>query len=993
MTIDEIYRNGEISLKSYNVCKYNELHSVRDLKTYLYEKKGLKKIQKRCKEELIEVCINYQGISTENRVSEAQKINSLKQIVSELTRIQREVINSFILVNTNSLSVRVKNAIYSYLEDNLKIKNFAEKIFISGNFVINDIKNVGSKSIPELEIYLEIVRDFLLEVSESKNEKHLISLKNSFLIQRTFKLTKIPIEILESELIFLLTNFLLNQNVLFDKTQTEIVKKTLKIYQNSEELMLDDIALEINLSRERVRQIRKSCIDELFNKLLFTQNFNDDLLQNYNIDTNANLIEINLETVKTINFRNGLDLSREFITYILFSYLCNNFLLIGDIEDVLYIKNSKGSNRHIWSNFYLIKKNIVSEIDFKSLVDDINSRLAERINESYSFNFKSYLSKFLINRNLSVLDRAFPIAENIVNEEFEIYLDLDENIHFERSTSKKVYEYAYEALEGLGKPSKLSCIYKKVLELNSYYQTDENKLRAAMSRKNGFLPVGRKSVFGLKKWEDELDNFKGGTIRRIVEDYLSQFSKPKHISDITNHVLKYRPKSNQNSILQNLKLDESNIYVFYVDSFIGLSNKQYDKSFIKVSELQKENRKNWKESLEVLNNFINKEKRLPYSSGCPESEKRLHRWFGLQKRKCANGRLRSENKKLILEISDKFSETIEKQKKTKYSLSELINFIEDQKRMPSSKLADERSLYKFYYKNKKVIEKNSPSTSDEHKLFELIAKYGRSNLSKYSIVNLIDFIIENQRIPSSKLMKERKLYKFYYKNKKVIEKNSPSTSDEHKLFELIAKYGRSNFSKYSIADLIDFIIKNQRMPDSRLVEERKLYQFYYKNKKALVEKNPSTSQEYKLVELIAKYGRSHHAKYSILNLIDFIIENQRMPDSRLVEERKLYQFYYKNKKTLEKNSPSTSHEHKLVELIAKYGRSKLTKYSIANLIDFIIENRRMPDSRLVEERKLYQFYYKQQRLYKKDDLEPEEIIKFEKVLKLIQNMKYENKRN
>ena len=181
----------------------------------------------------------------------------------------------------------------------------------------------------------------------------------------------------------------------------------------------------------------------------------------------------------------------------------------------------------------------------------------EKIEESYSFNFKSYLYKFLTKNNIDILNIAFPIAEKIVNDEFEIYLDLEENITFKRNTIKLTYKYAYEALEQLGKPSKVKEIFEKVLELHPNYNTEEAKVRVSMKRKNGFVPIGRKSVFGLKKWEKELDNFKGGTIRNIVEEYLSQFTEPKKILDITNHVLKYRPKSNQYSILQNLKLDVS----------------------------------------------------------------------------------------------------------------------------------------------------------------------------------------------------------------------------------------------------------------------------------------------------------------------------------------------------------------------------------------------------------------------------------------------------
>tara|TARA_R110000868_G_scaffold411457_2_gene704247 strand:- start:262 stop:2475 length:2214 start_codon:yes stop_codon:yes gene_type:complete len=723
MTIDEIYRKEEISVRSYHVCKYNNLNSVKDLKEYYYKHKSFDKLRncgRKSNEELIEICNKYQGEYLENREIEIKKENPLKIIISELTRVQREVINSFILVNTNSLSVRSKNAILLHLKGNLKIKNFAEKILLSDSFNIKNIKNVGTKCVPEIEIYISIINDFLIEVSQSNDEKHLISLKNNFLIQRTFSISKIPSEILESESVFLLTDFLLNSNALFDKTHTIIVKKAFKIYHNQKELTLDDIADEVNLTRERVRQIRKICLDDLFNKLLFIQNFNDDLFQKYNIDINSYQIEINAELVDIINVTNLTYLSREFITYILFAYLCEDFALIGNIEDVIQPKYFNARNRHNWNNFYLIKKELVTEIDFNALANDIGSRISDRIEESYAFSFKSYLSKFLTKNNIEILDLAFPIAEKIVNDEFELYLDLDENLIFKRNTVKQAYEYSYEALEQLGKPSKVKEIFEKVLELHPNYNTEEAKIRVSMKRKNGFVPIGRKSVFGLKKWEKELDNFKGGTIRDIVEEFLNNSNNPKHISEITNHVLQFRPKSNQNSIWTNIKLDESGIYRFFKGSKIGLSNKSYDASFTQIIEFERVEKKTWEERYEMIINFTENENRLPYSSGCPESEKKLYRWFNLQTRKCYDGKLEKEKENLITEIDNKYPQINGKRRSnSSEKYEELIAFVKTNSRLPSANKNGEENLYQFFYKQRKLFDKNKLETKEEIKFIEL----------------------------------------------------------------------------------------------------------------------------------------------------------------------------------------------------------------------------------------------------------------------------------
>ena len=587
MTIDEIYKKEEISVRSYHVCKYNELHSVSDLKKYYYKNKSFEKLRncgRKSDEELIDICNKYQDEYIENRETETKKENPLKTIISELTRVQREVINRFIFVNTNSLSVRSKNAILLHLKNNLKVKSFTEKILLSESFNVQNIKYVGAKCVPEIEVYISIIKDFIFEVSQKRDENYLIALKNKFLIQRTFDIPLVPAEILESESIFQLTDFLLKQNAFFDKTQTIIVKQALKLFNNQKELTLDEIAEQVDLSRERVRQIRKLCLDDLFNKLLFISNFNDDLFQKYSIDVESMYVEINTDILNKINQSNNTNFSREFASYILSAYLTDSFAMVGNYEDVLQPKYFNARNRHNWNNFYLVEKELASEIDFTSLTNDISNRINDRIEESYSFNFKSYISKFLTNNNIDILDLLFPICEKIINEEFQLYLDLEENINFKRNTTKQVYEYAFEALEDLGKPSKVKEIFEKVIELHPQYATSESGIRASMKRSNGFVPIGRKSVFGLKKWESELENFKGGTIKDVIVDFLEKQNEPIHIGKILEHLGKYRQGKEARSVTTNLKVDPMKRFIIYNQSFIGLRSKinQYNEKYSNI---------------------------------------------------------------------------------------------------------------------------------------------------------------------------------------------------------------------------------------------------------------------------------------------------------------------------------------------------------------------------------------------------------------------------
>jgi len=684
VTINEVYRKGEIEVRSFNICINAGLNSLEDLKIF-FKKNGTFKKLRNCgnksNKELIAICYKYQlldsdqllthgntnavdlnalqittdnflkavkdGVITEEEyaktIEEKDEEKILEIIIFELTNIQREVINSFILLNTKSLSNRVTKVLSYQLEDNFKIKNFAEKILLNPK-IINTWKNIGAKSIPEVGTYLLVIKNFIFEVIRT-NENQLIALKKNLLIRRTFSISHIPNNILETESIFLFIKFLLKQNALFNKTKTALIKKAFKIYQNQKELTLDVIADDLNLTYERIRQIRKICLEELFDKLLFITNFNDHLFHKYCINVESMYIEINTNILNKINQSNNTNFSREFITFILSAYLNDSFSLVGNYEDVLQPKYFHARNRHNWKNFYLIEKELSLEFDFISFTNDISNRVSDRIEESYYFNFKSYLSKFLSKNNIDVLDLLFPICEKIINEEFELHLDLDENLIFIRKTKRQVHEYAYEALESLGKSSKVKEIFEKVIELHPNYDTAEERIRASMNRANGFVPIGRKSVFGLKKWEKELDDYRGGTIRDIVEEYLMQFPKPKHISDITEYVKKYRPKTYKRSIWDNLKGDKSGLYIFFRDSHIGLTTKKYDSDFKKTLKVKKGDKETWEE----LTKFVLNNHRPP--SSIKKGEEYLYRFLYKQRKLFDENELDSNEEIKFIEVA------------------------------------------------------------------------------------------------------------------------------------------------------------------------------------------------------------------------------------------------------------------------------------------------------------------------------------------------------
>ncbi|MBK7094289.1 MAG: hypothetical protein IPH57_04220 [Saprospiraceae bacterium] len=951
ITIEEIYYSENISVRSFNVCYYNDLKDLSAILKHYRENRtfgNLRNCGSKSNEELTALCLKYIDYDSNQIVEPPKPEKQLISTSTNFTRTQREIVNSFIEINSNNLSNRSKNAISSFLDGNLKIRNISERILTNDRFNFQDIKNVGTKTVIELKSFIDSIIDFTTKVADVENENDLVALRNRFFIEKTFSITSIPNEILESQSIFSLVDFLISKNAIFEIKENIIFQKAFKIYDNQLEFTVDEIAEEIKISRERVRQIRKGILENLFTNFQFVKNIEDDLYQKYDIDQNQYLIKIDDDLNNQINEVNNTSFSIEFNTFIIYSYISDKFDLIGGIEDVLQPKYFNSRERHNWDNFYIVNKKISCFFNFNDFANDLDKRLSDRIEESYNFNFKSYLLSFSTSTNLEELNIVSVVAENILNNEFGIYIDTNDDIKFNRNSQKQVYEYAYEALKILGKPSKVNEITRKVEELHPDYETNDAKVRASMKRNNGFIPIGRKSIFGLKEWENELENFKEGTIRQIVAEYLNNNSSPKNYSDITYYVLQFRPKTNEYSIIQNIKLDESKTFIFFKNSFVGLSSKIYDKTFITLTNSDTIEKKSWQERYTDLTEFLALNNRLPFSSSCPENEIKLYRWYKIQVRKTINGEIEDEKNTLINEVIYKFEKgessrrtslnNMRRSKKvrsnSKYTFDDLVEFISNKRRMPNSRDPNEASLYQFYYKNKKNLENIDTLSSQESKLIELINKYGSSKQPKYTIDELMEFLKINKRMPDARDPNEASLYQFYYKNKKNLENIDTLSSQESTLIELINKYGSSKHPKYTIDELMEFLKINKRMPDARDPNEASLYQFYYKNKKNLENIDTLSSQESKLIELINKYGSSKQPKYTIDELMEFLKINKRMPDARDPNEASLYQFYYKNKKNLENIDTLSNQESTLIELINKYGSSKHPKYTIDELMEF-----------------------------------------------------------
>ena len=509
------------------------------------------------------------------------KPNNFYSKIYEISDLKIQIINDYVSLIASQLSVRSKNALNLYLENKTDIYNVYEKILSKLNFDFKNIDNVGRRSLEELDFFLNKIKDFLIEIYKINDENELNKFKYKVFFKKEFNDLEIPNELISKNSIFSLIQFLINNKLVFGLNETYILENAINIYENSLLCNLNELSENLSLTKERCRQIRVRILTELESKFEFLTNFDQNLFIKYKIDFNEPLIIITNEIASNVNSEDGTNFSKCFITLITSYFYKSEFELLGNKDDLLILKDFNTRSRHNWRGLYLVSKTLKQNFEFEKFVEDIEKRNFELIDETYSINFKSYLSNFLNSEDLGFLEILSNVCEKILNEEFNIYLNIEKNIVFERKTFKTLSDYAFEALEILGKPSHIDDINIQLKKLKPDYN---NVLTSStLKREYGFAPFGRSSVFGLKKWDIENNNIKSGTIRNIVEELLLKNENPIHINDLFNYVILYRPSINHRSLITNIGISKK--FTMFPNNYIGLTSKMYREEYLNFKQI------------------------------------------------------------------------------------------------------------------------------------------------------------------------------------------------------------------------------------------------------------------------------------------------------------------------------------------------------------------------------------------------------------------------
>lgn len=501
---------------------------------------------------------------------------SLAKIINDFNPFKKAALNRHIEYLISNLKIRARNGITQFFGETFTAKEIIDTIY-SYTFDFQDIKNIGSKTVSELNDFKADISSFI-ETLRFIEDDHLSKEYAKLIVKTTF--SNLPINFNEQFenvfdntgkiKLFKLIHFLIENGHVLKQKEKQLFYF---LYTETCAKSLEQIAKELDLGKERIRQLRIIFEDEVQDYFRFILSFNSEDLVTYNISADTNFKIIDKDFMQKINAAEDVNFNVLFYSIIFGLFLENSHSVLGDDENI----SGKGnySNTIRYKNCYLIEKTLFNAFNFETFTNDVNANLSDRIIQAYALHFEGYLLQFIASDGKQYLSSIKEICESILFNEFDLVVNNDGYIVFERNVKKTFPEYTFEILEELGEMTKVEDIVKAINKKYPELEINEQSIRSTLQReKDLYIYIGRTSTYGLKKWEIENKALKGGTIRDIAEEYLEKYDKPQHIYDIVNYVKQYRNTSGT-SIFRNIQAEDKNRFVFFEGGYIGLKSKSY----------------------------------------------------------------------------------------------------------------------------------------------------------------------------------------------------------------------------------------------------------------------------------------------------------------------------------------------------------------------------------------------------------------------------------
>jgi len=537
------------------------------------------------------------------------------------------------------LSVRAANVLDSIIEHCHGSYDDMLGLFLSTDFLFFSFRNCGRKTNHELTQFKNEVMTLMSSssVADLENETKCEQYRNRLSLPRDSVQEIISLE--DKLGYFPLFNSIQHYIDYLPNKDYSILYGMLDIYNGQELRHREDIGKELNLSGERVRQLRDKVLRQLRSYIM-------------SIGSIGGIPQYTPQQSDDINYAERTNFQDNFI-YWTISLVNKNWIILGDIEEVFF--NPHGHQ----VNLNIISVDLFSAYDFKGFIREFDKVYLEKRTVPIELNLQSFCMKFYkTSIQIALLDDIVYECKKIILRLYDCTSNGDIVI-LDSNAYRGLSEISEEILREHGSPMTADEMYAVLLEKYPNQRCKgANSLVGSIHNNPNIRPMGRSRTYSLKEWN--LGTKRGGTIREFAEEYiLMQPDRIASLEDIGNYVRQFRETSSNSSIQANLLAEASGKFVLYVREelkYVGFSGRTYDSSYILVEETRAEVR-SFETSVRLFKQFLEEHGRFPfYAKGdeIDEEEKRLRRFWNNTIYRSKRGEATEDELRFIKEVENAY---------------------------------------------------------------------------------------------------------------------------------------------------------------------------------------------------------------------------------------------------------------------------------------------------------------------------------------------------
>ena len=483
-------------------------------------------------------------------------------------------------------------------------------------------------------------------------------------------------------------------------------------FKEEDYFSLEEIANDMSLTRERVRQIYGKLNSQLHRgvdgktetkDISIWKFFSNHQDWQYVIDSisSHNLIETPM--IRELSSKEEQNFTDDFLFFIV-SLITRDTLSVVGRDPIPY----RTRHKQKWNNCYLIKKEFTDTFHFDEIfqiIEDYEDSFKEDIVAPVHDMLLDFFFNAWTKFDSDLVEDLTDIVTNLLIQELGLIPDDNFCFTIEGRKEENVADILYELLLTNGNPMSLDELYLNIDAKYPGKYKSPSSIRIIVMRDPRLCSVGVKNLIGLLEW----DHIKIGSIRDIIVQYLNNFEEPQHVSQIVKYVQRYRDSS-ENSIRSSMI--SGNQFAQFSGGLFGLKDKQYSKVFY-----LDESDRIFEQRIHELELFLQKNRHFPYMPSNTDEES-LYRWWNrIKKSTTLKDRQKSEVARLLsvykmLPTSKRNSEWFD-------FCQAYFNFVKINKRRPSRHSMNEKDLFAWFDKATKDFSEGYLNSQQEKVFLEL----------------------------------------------------------------------------------------------------------------------------------------------------------------------------------------------------------------------------------------------------------------------------------